>query len=309
MRHSIQVLSTMTACLSLTSLAVAQTTMPAEIPSSQAPAANDSIGNLPPTALPPQPPQPPQPSTATTFPPVAAPAVPVTPVASGATPVTSSASPPSSPMPPAPVPLRVRVHDCTSNWIRGGFYLRFASGIGDVNVAGNGPKGDASLSGLGSNSLIAIGGSIVRGLVLAGTIQASTVSSTFNGGPFVGENVTSNGRSLAASSKSDASASLVGILVDWYPDASDGWHVGLSAGLGATSIKNHADDSTMSGTSGAGSFFGGYDWSIGPAWSIGLALVGSGVTSASLKGSSDQSDTGYHMKSYSVGVSGSFLYF
>jgi hypothetical protein len=212
-------------------------------------------------------------------------------------------------MQPAPVSPRIRARDCASNWIRGGFYLRFASGIGGVNVAGTGPKGDASLSGLGSTSLIAIGGNVVRGLVLAGTVQASTISSTFNGGPFVGENVTSNGQSLTASSKADASASILGILVDWYPDPADGWHVGLSAGFGATSIKNQADDKTMSGTSAAGSFFGGYDWAIGPAWSLGLAIVGSGVTSASLKDSSDQSNTGYRLKSYSVGISGSFLYF
>jgi len=176
-------------------------------------------------------------------------------------------------------------------------------------MAGTGPKGDASLSGLGSTSLIAIGGSISRGLVVAGTIQASAISTTFNGGPFVGETVTSNGTSLTASPKADASASLLGVLVDWYPDPSDGWHVGLSAGLGATSVKNHADDSTMTGTSAAGSLFAGYDWSIGPSWSLGLALVASGGTSATLKTSSDQSDTGYRLKSRSVGISASFLYF
>ena len=304
MRYSIQVLSTLTAYLSFTSLAVAQTT-PAP-PPTQAPAANEAMENLPPTTLPPQPPTTP---TATTSPPPAAPAAPVTPIASGATTGTSLAPVASSPMPPAPVPPRVRARDCASNWIRGGFYLRFASGIGDVNVAGTGPKGDASLSGLGSNSLIAIGGSIVRGLVLAGTIQASTVSYTFNGGPFVGENVTSNGQSLTASSKADASASLLGILVDWYPDPSDGWHVGLSGGLGVTSVKNHADDSTMNGTSAAGGVFGGYDWAIGPEWSIGLALVATGALSASMKNSSDQPDTGYRLKSSSLGISGSFLYF
>ncbi len=123
------------------------------------------------------------------------------------------------------------------------------------------------------------------------------------------ENVTSNGTSLAASSKADASSAQMGLLLDWYPDLSDGWHVGLSGGLGFTSIKNHADDGTMTGTSAAGSIFGGYDWAIGPEWSIGLALVGSGVLPASMKNSSDQPDTGYRLKSYFLGISGSFLYF
>ncbi|HEY5282093.1 MAG TPA: DUF3575 domain-containing protein [Polyangia bacterium] len=147
------------------------------------------------------------------------------------------------------------------------------------------------------------------GLVLAGTIQASSITATFKGGPFVGENVTSNGASLAASSKADASSVLLGLLVDWYPNLSDGWHVGLSGGVGATSIQNHADDSTMTGRSTAGSLFGGYDWAIGPEWSIGLALVGGGTLSANVKSSSDQPEAGYRLKSYFLGISGSFLYF
>jgi hypothetical protein len=187
--------------------------------------------------------------------------------------------------------------------------LRISSGIGDANVTGTGPKGAASVSGLGGNSLIAIGGSLIPGLVLAGAAQTSSISGTFNGGPFEGANVTSSGKSAVASNKADASAIELGLLVDWYPDPSEGWHVGISGGLGVISVKNHADDSTMSGTSTAGSLFGGYDWSIGPGWSLGLALVGSGTLAASLKNSSDQTDMGYRMKAYSIGLSGSFLYF
>jgi hypothetical protein len=157
--------------------------------------------------------------------------------------------------------------------------------------------------------LLAIGGNLVGGLVLAGTVQSSSISTTFTGGPFVGESVTSNGKTLTASAKADASSSHLGLLVDWYPNLSDGWHVGLSAGLGVMSVTNHADDSAMTGTSAAGSVFGGYDWAIGPAWSIGLALVASDARSATLKTSSDQLDTGYRLSSYFVGISGSFLYF
>ena len=212
-------------------------------------------------------------------------------------------------MPPAPVAPRIRARDCASNWTRGGFYLRIGSGFSDVNLSGNGPRGTASFSGLGSNSLIAMGGNVARGVVLAGTIQGSSVTTTFKGGPFEGQTVTSNGQSLTASSKADANFAVLGLLVDWYPNPSDGWHVGLSGGLGVTSVKNHADDSTMNGTSAAGGVFGGYDWAIGPEWSIGLALVATGALSASMKNSSDQPDTGYRLKSSSLGISGSFLYF
>jgi hypothetical protein len=273
MRYSSQILSTLTACLSLTSLAVAQTTTTSETPPSQFPAASDSAENLAPTTL-----APPTAPAATPSPPPMAPAAPVTPSAPGASSITPSASTANSPIPPAPVTPKIRARDCAGQWTRNGFYLRVGSGIGSVNMSGSGPKGDASFSGLGSHSLLAIGGGIARGLVLAGTVQASSISTTFDGGPFVGETVTSNGKSLTASSKADASASLLGLLVDWYPDPSDGWHVGLSAGLGVTSVKNHADDSTLSGTSAAGSIFGGYDWAIGPQWSIGLALVGRPAT-------------------------------
>jgi hypothetical protein len=203
----------------------------------------------------------------------------------------------------------VRTRNNASNWTRGGFYLRIGSGLGGVNVTGTGPNGSASISGLGSNSLLAIGGSIARGLVLAGTVQASTVSGTFKGGPFPDASVTSNGKSQTASSNADATAAQLGVLVDWYPDPLDGWHVGLSAGLGLTSVKNHVNDSTLSGAGAAGSLFGGYDWAIGPGWSFGVALVASGTLSASLKDTSDQPITGYRMKAYSVGISGSFLCF
>jgi hypothetical protein len=179
-----------------------------------------------------------------------------------------------------------------------------------VNVTGTGPKGSASVSGLGGNSLFAMGGSIVSGQVLAGTARTSSISGTFNGGPFGAATVTSDGKSVVASNKADATSIELGLLVDWYPDPSDGWHVGMSGGLGAITVKNHTDDSTMSGASTGGSIFSGYDWSIGPGWSFGLSLVGSTTLAVSLKDTtSDRPDPGYRMKAYSVGLSGSLLYF
>ena len=307
MHYSVRVLSISTAYLSLTSLAGAQTSTTPEPPLVQSSAAaTGQVESSPPTtpSLPP-----PTTPTATPVLPPTPPAAPATPIAPGTSSVAAPPSPALSPMPTVPVTQKSRARDCARDWIRQGFYLRFGSGFGSVNLSGNGPKGTASLSGLGSSSLLAIGGKIVGGLVLAGTIQASSITTTFAGGPFVDQSVTSNGKSLTASSKADASSSLLGLLVDWYPNLSDGWHVGLSGGVGTTSVRNHADDSMMTGTSTAGSAFGGYDWAIGPEWSLGLALVGSTTLSASMKDSSDQPDTGYRLKSYFVGISGSFLYF
>jgi hypothetical protein len=304
MHYSVRILPLVTAYLSLTSLAgtalaEAQTgtaTNPALAPSSAT--ATGQVESSPQTMLP---------TTETPLPAPAAPTAPVAPVA----PDTSAVAAPSSPAisPPPPAPLRIRTRDGARDWIRHGFYMRFGSGFGGVNLSGDGPKGSASLSGLGSSSLLALGGNLVGGLVLAGTVQASTINTTFTGGPFVDENVTSNGKSLKASNKADASAVQFGLLVDWYPNLSDGWHVGLSAGVGATSVKNHADDSTMTGGSAAGTLFGGYDWAIGPEWSIGFALVASGSRTTAMKYGSDQPDPGYRLKSTFLGISGSFLYF
>jgi hypothetical protein len=162
--------------------------------------------------------------------------------------------------------------------------------------------------GGGESSTFAIGGSIARGWVLAGTIQGSTITNTLDGGPFVDASVTSDGETISASAKVAATFSHVGVLVDWYPDPTKGWHVGASGGLGVAGVINQADDSTMTGASAGGSAFGGYDWSIGPDWSLGVGLVASGNTSAKML-DSDKDDTGYRLKSYSIGVTGSVLYF
>lgn len=212
-------------------------------------------------------------------------------------------------MPPATKAPSSEPADCSQNPIHSGFYLRITAGFGYVSLAGSGPGGTAKISGLGDNSIIAIGGNIARGLVLAGTIQESSITTTFKGGPFVGESVTTNGQSKAASSQADAASSEIGLLVDWYPKPTGGWHAGLSAGLGAASVMNHADNSTMVGASAAGSVFGGYDWAIGSDWSIGLALVGAGAGSSTMKDSSEKADTGYRLRSFSLGLAGSILYF
>ncbi len=183
------------------------------------------------------------------------------------------------------------------------------SGLGFVSLRGRGPRGATSLSGMGSETLVAIGGSLVRGFVLAGSLQASTVNSSFDKGPFEGVNLVVDGRSIAASTKAMVQLSQLGLLVDWYPDPDAGWHVGASGGLGVSSLINQADDSTWAGTSLAGTLFGGYDWAIGRHWSMGLDLIVSGATASVMKDATDAVDTGYKLKSFSVGLGGSILYF
>jgi hypothetical protein len=193
--------------------------------------------------------------------------------------------------------------------MRDGFYLRATSGPAVLSLAGEGPTRSASMLALGSAGSFSIGGSIARGLVLAGTAQTATVQTTFKGGPFRSATIAVDGSNIAASHQALATFTELGVLLDWYPNPAAGWHAGLSGGLGAIVIVNRADDSTLIGLSPAGTVFGGYDWAIGRDWSLGLSLVASGAGAASMKHGSGGSDAGYQLTPLSVSVQASILYF
>jgi len=184
-----------------------------------------------------------------------------------------------------------------------------SSGPGFLSLRGNGPAGTASLASSGSMGGLTLGGSIARGLVLAGTVSGATTQATFNGGPFRDAKITLNGSELNASHKAEASFAELGVLIDWYPNPAAGWHAGLSAGLGALVITNNADDSSLVGVSPAGTLFGGYDWSIGRSWSLGLSLALAGAGKATMKHSSGGEDAGYQLTPFSASVQASLLYF
>jgi hypothetical protein len=203
---------------------------------------------------------------------------------------------------------------CAWDWVRDGFYLRVMSTIGYARSSGDGPTGSARVAGLGAGSIIAIGGSLWHGLVLAGTMQATEVTGQFHGGPYAGATFASGGSAVPVTDKARVASSQLGVLVDWYPLQAQGLHVGLSAGLGSLALTNQADDSTIYGSSVAGTLLVGYDWPISPTWAVGLALVASGSTHATLKkrDSGDQTggdQTGYKLAPIFVGLSGSILLF
>ncbi len=193
--------------------------------------------------------------------------------------------------------------------VRQGFYLRVNSNTGYTIMAGRGPSGSATIAGLGTGVLVAIGGTVARGFILAGMIQATNVMARFDGGPFEGVHFTLGERTINASQKVDAVASQLGALVDWYPKPSLGWHLGLSGGWGIVSLVNRADESMYYGAGVGGALFGGYDWAISHEWSMGFALFGSGSTTAHIAESEQGTDTGYRLHSLSVGLAGSLLYF
>jgi hypothetical protein len=277
------------AALSLSSLARAQ-----ESSNAASDSASPSPSSQPLPAPSPSEPTPP-PTAATTS---QAPALPV------AAPV-----PAPTPAPPAREErsprLPSRVHE--------GFYLRFTSGPGFLTLRGHGPsRGSASLTDSGAGGSIAIGGAIVPGLVLAGTLQGTAFNADFEGGPFVDASVRAGGKTVPASRKASGGFGMIGMLVDWYPQPTGNWHAGFATGIGAIALTNAADDSDLAGVNFAGSVFGGYDWSLGRNWSLGLQLTASGGTAAKMKDDFDSHeahDSGYRLTPFSIGVQASVLYF
>jgi hypothetical protein len=149
-------------------------------------------------------------------------------------------------------------------------------------------------------------------VVLGGAIINSQATAKFNGGAYENRSIALDDRTVPASSKADAAFTQLGVFVDWFPDPVGGWHVGAAAGFGVISILNRADDDTdnaMFGSSFSGSLFGGYDWSLGKAWSLGLSLSASGIGSTTLKYANDGSESGYRLHGGSIGIQGSLLYF
>lgn len=191
-----------------------------------------------------------------------------------------------------------------------GFYLRLTSGPCVLTMNGHGPYGSASLTGSGAGGKVSIGGAVAPGFVLAGTFEGSAFDAEFKGGPFVDATVRSNGKTRPASNRASGGFGMVGMLVDWYPRPTAGWHVGVSGGLGALVLTNSADDSDFAGANFSGSVFGGYDWSLGSNWSVGLQLVASGATTTKLMVDEDDThDSGYRLTPFSVGLQASVLYF
>ena len=191
-----------------------------------------------------------------------------------------------------------------------GFYLRFGGGPSFLTLRGHEPSGSpASLTGDAQSGFITVGGAIVPGLVLAGTLQGVGFKSEFKGGPLSNATVTSDGRTRSASHDAEGGFGLLALLVDWYPKPTGGWHAGGMAGVGAIGLTNVADSSNLGGANFGGGVFGGYDWSLGRDWSLGLQLTASGGTKTKLREDSSEHDTGYRLTPLSFGVQASVLYF
>jgi hypothetical protein len=176
-----------------------------------------------------------------------------------------------------------------------GFYLRLSGGPSYLAFSGSGPIGDASVHDAAGSSLLAIGGTVAPGLALAGAFQFASVRNDFKG---VEDPTT--GRAYR-DAKATVSFGTIGVLADWFPDPTKGWHLGGMIGLTGLSVVD-ADIPDARGNAVSGTIFGGYDWWIGPQWSLGLMAVLSGTSSATME-DDDGNDLGYKFNALSAGLS------
>jgi hypothetical protein len=197
-----------------------------------------------------------------------------------------------------------------------GFYFGVGGGAGILTAHGSGPLGDASITGGATVGDIGIGGTVAPGLVLGGVIRGWMASGTFNGGPVITDakatyyvNGTPTPTNLTLTGNSRISAGELGAMLDWYPNPEKGWHVGGSVGLELMTLTDDAGTQSTAGGVG-GSIYGGYQWWLGPSWSLGLAAVLSGAGVGHLDDSSqNQNNTGYKLTPFGFGLESQLLYY
>lgn len=169
-----------------------------------------------------------------------------------------------------------------------GFYLRVTNETQYLAFQGKGPEGSASVKGLGTGGMMAIGGTPVPGLVIAGTLSSDMVRGKFKGRPEGDEENASMARAM------------LGVLVDWYPQPNDGWHVGAALGFAGITLAD-ASLADSVGVAFAAKVFGGYDWWIGPQWSVGVSALLATTPSAPLV-DRDGDKNGYRFYTLSAGL-------
>jgi hypothetical protein len=177
-------------------------------------------------------------------------------------------------------------------YVHDGFYLRLGLGAAYTGLWGDRPPGSRSLGGAGIALTLALGGTIGNGLVLGGIVHVTDGESSGRTGSTVGPGT--------------VYGSLVefAFLVDWYPDPQKGWHIGGTIGFGGVEVIG--SNESLSGIDLTGSILGGYDWWIGPQWSLGLVLIAAGGSKTTLNDSSGV-DSGYHLGAGSMAVEASIL--
>jgi hypothetical protein len=167
---------------------------------------------------------------------------------------------------------------CRSPACHDGLYLRVTTGAGLGYVVGRGPSSpDDYRVGLIDGS-VAIGGTPVRTLVVGALLHVTTGGLSDNG---------------------------VAAMVDWYPSVTEGWHLGLDAGL--TLLTTRAGTADGTGWGPVAGIFAGYDWWVRGFLSIGVQLSGSAGTLETMRNSNNV-DMGYKLAPLELSLSISALF-
>lgn len=153
-----------------------------------------------------------------------------------------------------------------------GGYLRIAAGYGAAHTRETFEHSSADVTTTWSAGVfdLAVGGTIVPGLVVAGELHSQGVW-------------TPTAAILGPLGKADGvEAGMLGVLVDGFPDPKGGFHVGGVVGPAAFLAPNYSSTGY-----GAGAFVG-YDFWVADQWSLGLLVR---VSHASTR-SDDAEDSG-----------------
>ena len=88
--------------------------------------------------------------------------------------------------------------------------------------------------------------------------------------------------------------SILGVVLDWFPDPKGGAHVGLLIGPANIGLQDE-DGNSASGAGAA--LFGGYDFWVGDQWSFGAEarILAAAADHTRLGNAFDDTATGYHL--------------
>lgn len=138
-----------------------------------------------------------------------------------------------------------------------GFYLRFGFNAGYAWDTAEGSGIETKSQGAGGFVEYALGWNAGDHLVMAfaqHTFGVFSAKTTVGGSDLGGHHT--------------AFYQVIGFLLDFYPDPTDGWHAALTIGPGYADVRRRQGESTNSGFGlGLG---GGYDAWVGEQWSLGV---------------------------------------
>ncbi|MET0591417.1 MAG: hypothetical protein ABW133_01875 [Polyangiaceae bacterium] len=161
-----------------------------------------------------------------------------------------------APAPPA-VPPDARSHS--------GFFLRMAVGGGYLanssTLTGGSYQGGVDATGGAVGLELSIGGALSPGIILAGSYSFQTVGNA---------NLKNDTRSVR--SPHDPTFTLLGVMLDVYPNAKGGFHLGGALGLAAVTIRE-VDDTMPKPSAQNGIGIAphiGYEWWVGNYWGLGV---------------------------------------